>query len=797
MWFSSISYAQVPDSTFRSYNWLSPAMVSGKTDLVDIKNDTLTYNVSSALIHDGEALDRLLIEIPGIEIDPSGNVFLNGKKVEQLLVMGQRYYGGDVKAALKNIPSRMVGSVRSFERNSDFGRLSGVAQNERETVLDIRIKKDYQEKWSNYTNLAGGIKNKYSGRYSGSRINDSASLSIMGGAANISPIQESSLSSMRQGIGDSGEKRMMDAGLTWAGKAGKAEMNASLLIDGNVHSTPSTQYTEYFKANGYHFSKGNGLEEGNTFNINGQYTIEWKTKNKVYFQIKPTFALSKSRKNESLFSQSFKEESESPYYDSDRKNQAAGNSYKGGLIFIASKRFQKPGRSLSFSADASFSREEDDILSDMLMTFRIRKESITTRKRSSDCAFDIVGLNTQLLWREPLSKNQGITLSYKQDLKRSFTDRENHILEDGNDITDVDNTASGIYYYYSGTFAMNYQYSGKKLKLTGGLSFIPGVTSFRFDSSPQFRDTSSVLFHITPTVTLDYNFSRTNHLSLNVKAYMTSPTLKQMMPISPNTNPLYIQVPNTNLKPSFTRDISLSWALSDKKSKNGVQLSLRGKLIEDDITSFVSYNDKTGGRLVSPTNIDGSWNGNGGLVLYHSFKDFLFCSTSSASISHKPAYLFNNVSKTEELCNIDRASAKEAMLFSYRKSNFEMNMLFEGEVFSSSVSLRPDMDQMPRSLSAGLSSTFKAGKGWILSMDVKNKYFRGFPIEELNESQLIANAKISKTLLGERLTLQLDARDILNRYKNEVYTAFTESRSLNVYGGSASYLLIRAIFWLN
>jgi|GEM_PF-6482688 len=46
----------------------------GKTDLVDIKNDTLTYNVSSALIHDGEALDRLLIEIPGIEIDPSGNV---------------------------------------------------------------------------------------------------------------------------------------------------------------------------------------------------------------------------------------------------------------------------------------------------------------------------------------------------------------------------------------------------------------------------------------------------------------------------------------------------------------------------------------------------------------------------------------------------------------------------------------------------------------------------------------------------------------------------------------------------
>ena len=78
-----------------------------------------------------QALDRLLIEIPGIEIDPSGNVFLNGKKVEQLLVMGQRYYGGDVKAALKNIPSRMVGSVRSFERNSDFGRLSGVAQNER------------------------------------------------------------------------------------------------------------------------------------------------------------------------------------------------------------------------------------------------------------------------------------------------------------------------------------------------------------------------------------------------------------------------------------------------------------------------------------------------------------------------------------------------------------------------------------------------------------------------------------------------------------------------------------------
>ena len=155
IWFGSISYAQVPDSTFRSYNWLSPAMVSGKTDLVDIKNDTLTFNVSSALIHDGEALDRLLIEIPGIEIDPSGNVFLNGKKVEQLLVMGQRYYGGDVKAALKNIPSRMVGSVRSFERNSDFGRLSWTLGLKRTTKRNGRIIPILQEGLK--TNIQGDI----------------------------------------------------------------------------------------------------------------------------------------------------------------------------------------------------------------------------------------------------------------------------------------------------------------------------------------------------------------------------------------------------------------------------------------------------------------------------------------------------------------------------------------------------------------------------------------------------------------------------------------------------------------
>ncbi len=84
-----------------------------------MKGDTVVYNADAFQLSEGSMLDELLKRLPGMRLEGNGEIFMNGEKVQSLLVNGEEFFHGDPKVALDNLPAYMVDKVKVYGRLND------------------------------------------------------------------------------------------------------------------------------------------------------------------------------------------------------------------------------------------------------------------------------------------------------------------------------------------------------------------------------------------------------------------------------------------------------------------------------------------------------------------------------------------------------------------------------------------------------------------------------------------------------------------------------------------------------
>ena len=93
------------------------------------KGDTLIYNAAAFKTAQGSMLDRLIAMLPGFELHPNGQIFVNGRQVSSLLINGEDFFKGTPSVALNNLPAYMVDKVKVYERMSNRDKALGVDKN--------------------------------------------------------------------------------------------------------------------------------------------------------------------------------------------------------------------------------------------------------------------------------------------------------------------------------------------------------------------------------------------------------------------------------------------------------------------------------------------------------------------------------------------------------------------------------------------------------------------------------------------------------------------------------------------
>ncbi len=114
---------------------------------VTIKGDTIIYNADSFKNGTERKLEDVLKKLPGVELNDAGEIEVEGKVVEKIMVDGKEFFSGDTKLATKNIPSNAVDKIQVLRNYSDVNQLSGVQNNQDRVAINIKLKQGKKNFW--------------------------------------------------------------------------------------------------------------------------------------------------------------------------------------------------------------------------------------------------------------------------------------------------------------------------------------------------------------------------------------------------------------------------------------------------------------------------------------------------------------------------------------------------------------------------------------------------------------------------------------------------------------------------
>ncbi|OIQ28786.1 MAG: TonB-dependent receptor [Bacteroidetes bacterium MedPE-SWsnd-G2] len=126
---------------------------------VTIKGDTLVYNADSFTSGTERKLEDVLKKLPGVEVTDDGEIEIEGKTVNKVMVDGKDFFDGDSKLATKNIPANAVDKVQVLKNYAEVGQLSSVTNNQDNIAINIKLKEGKKNFWFGDITAGGGISN--------------------------------------------------------------------------------------------------------------------------------------------------------------------------------------------------------------------------------------------------------------------------------------------------------------------------------------------------------------------------------------------------------------------------------------------------------------------------------------------------------------------------------------------------------------------------------------------------------------------------------------------------------------
>lgn len=89
------------------------------------KGDTLVYNADAFNLPKGSMLDDLIRQMPGVTMNDNGEIFVNGRKVDELLLGSKSFFRGKSEVLLRNLPYYTVKNIKVYDKQSEMSECDG------------------------------------------------------------------------------------------------------------------------------------------------------------------------------------------------------------------------------------------------------------------------------------------------------------------------------------------------------------------------------------------------------------------------------------------------------------------------------------------------------------------------------------------------------------------------------------------------------------------------------------------------------------------------------------------------
>ena len=203
---------------------------------VTIKGDTIVYEVEAFNQGNERKLEDVLEDLPGFQIEENGEIKVQGKKVDKVLVDGKEFFDGDSKLATKNIPAHVVDKVQLLQNFNDISPLSAVNGSE-QLALNVQLKEDKKQIVFGDVTAGVGDRERYYGHLNAFYYDKKTNLNLIADGNNIGELAftmndyfrfAGGMGSLLQGRGSTFEMSSDQLGIP------RAERNSARTLDNQL-----------------------------------------------------------------------------------------------------------------------------------------------------------------------------------------------------------------------------------------------------------------------------------------------------------------------------------------------------------------------------------------------------------------------------------------------------------------------------------------------------------------------------------------------------------------------------------
>jgi hypothetical protein len=536
-----------------AYRNLDPVTVS-RTRPVTLNGDTLSYYAGAYPVRDGSAVAEILKRLPGIEVDLEGNVLVQGKKLEKVLVNGKEFFGGDVLLAISNLPADVVDKLQLIDDYGDKARLTGIRIGEPSKILNIVLKQDKQNGYFGHAQAGPGSTDRYADELFANSFRGSRQLSVNGTANNNSPAGPDHAGSGAFSYADQ-----------W-GPRRSGGINGGITDDHPETSSSLIQQT-YYPGQELNMSQGTRNISQNRGMTSGGIITFRPTPNSL-LRLSPNGG--NQRSNQVVSINSITEEQDSGYAKTTRTsavNKTATDSWNGSGELYYERTFPASRQRFSIQGTAMYSDTRQNADQQSSSTAIIGSQAVYAPLRYLVSNGNrAINLNLQSNFYSPVGRHGFLDLGYWLQKSNMRSNRSTESVDSStgsmqlvdslslnNQYQTVTHNIHSGYVVKQGPVTVNLNLDGQPVSLSGAADAKGDVFSYRH-------------LALLPGMQSNWDLLRGRMLSLSYRTSTGLPTLQQISPVTDLTNPQYPVTGNPGLKPSYTHSIGLHYEGSALKA---------------------------------------------------------------------------------------------------------------------------------------------------------------------------------------------------------------------------------------
>lgn len=584
---------------------------------IKIKKDTVEYNASYLKVKPDDKIEELLKQIPGVETDDNGNITVNGKPINKILINGKPVFNKDGKIVMQTFNADIIKKIQITTSKTKEEAFTGRTPITDSLTVNFNIDERNNKGDIRNLNFGYGTEKRYDAKVLLAKFKQQRNFALIAGANNIN-ISDFSVDRFFESNNrnNSSNGRTINNGIletTIIGANFSDEIGEIFDVEkfsieykrGNLDTYNKTNRTTFlpnYKLNNSSVRNGNNDRKSSKINTDANLQLNKLTNIILSFDF-----------NNSI-SDNISETNNTTSRDDILLNTNAGNFksktnvevFKPKVTLV--KNFKKPNRSFSASIDNTFSQNKNDAYNFQETIFIQSPENNENRNQRSlqKKSSNLFGANIK--YSEPISDSASVSLDVNYDLQKI---RNNELVNDFNEITqeftDYNPLLSNALNENKSVLNSEISYQLNKNKYT----FVSGInleyTKLKLNSVFNEQNYALERDFVFPeyNVTFNYRFSKTETLRISNSSNFTAPQSSVLNPYIDISNPLITIEGNPHLKSSWQNNTNLSYNNFNSAKGTNFYANLGLVYVNNDVVDY-SFYDETGKQFRTFANISGN-----------------------------------------------------------------------------------------------------------------------------------------------------------------------------------------------